>query len=188
MLRHDCVIIPYFTWVELLRNTNKNRKGWRFTRALKKHCRSITVFHTNQTPLSSNRLELSPWSFTHVFKKIETTMRWNCMSKALRFLQITARHQDFPFFTVFLIIKTSFQNISTVLEKKSSCERFCKVPRAENHCWSKIGNGVISLLWQLRCHCNPDDDKLSSWSQFFQMFVYGDVSSHLHMPGRPMLL
>ena len=39
------------------------------------------------------------------------------------------------------------------------------------------------------------------WSQFFQMFVYGDVvyaqtwywpwktvSSHLHMPGRPMLL
>ena len=36
--------------------------------------------------LSSNRLELSPRSFTHVFKKIETTMRWHCMSKALRFL------------------------------------------------------------------------------------------------------
>ena len=32
--------------------------------------------------------------------------------------------------------------------EKSSCERFCKVPLAENHCWSKIGNGVISLLWQ----------------------------------------
>ena len=52
--------------------------------------------------------------------------------------------------------KNFFQNISTVLEEKSSCERFCKVPRAENHCWRKIGNGVISLLWQLRCHCSPD--------------------------------
>ena len=29
---------------------------------------------------------------------------------------------------------------------------------------SKIGNGVISLLWQLRCHCNPDHNKLSSLS------------------------
>ena len=27
-------------------------------------------------------------------------MRLNCMSKALRFLQITAKHQDFPFLTV----------------------------------------------------------------------------------------
>ena len=25
-----------------------------------------------------------------------------------------------------------------------------------------IGNGVISLLWQLWCHCNPDNDKFSS--------------------------
>ena len=31
--------------------------------------------HTNQTLLSSNWLELSPRSFTHVLKKIETTMR-----------------------------------------------------------------------------------------------------------------
>ena len=41
--------------------------------------------------------------------------------------------------------------------EKSSCERFCKVPVPRI-----IGNGVISLLWQLRCHCNPDDDKFSS--------------------------
>ena len=27
---------------------------------------------------------------------------------------------------------------------------------------SKIGNGVISLLWQLRCHCNPDYNQFSS--------------------------
>ena len=26
---------------------------------------------------------------------------------------------------------------------------------------SKIGNGVISLLWQIPCHCIPDHDKFS---------------------------
>ena len=68
---------------------------------------------------------------------------------------------------------------------------------------SKIGNGVISLLWQLRCHCIPDHDKFSSLSnKIFQMFVYGNavtlrigrywpwktvsISNHLHMPVRPM--
>ena len=70
-------------------------------------------------------------------------MRWNCRSKALRFLQITAKNKDFPFLTVFLIIKTSLQNISITLLRvllklhehrgerigeKSFCERFCKVP------------------------------------------------------------
>ena len=63
--------------------------------------------------------------------------------------------------------------------RESSCERFCKVPSTENYCWSKIGNGVITLLWQPRCHCNPDHDKFSVliqlWWQFFQMCVYGDV-------------
>ena len=38
------------------------------------------------------------------------------------------------------------------IREKSSCERFCRVPNAENYCWSKIGNGVISVLWLLRCH------------------------------------
>ena len=42
-------------------------------------------------------------------------MRWNCMSKALRFLQITAEHQDCPFFTVFLTTKSLSQNISITL-------------------------------------------------------------------------
>ena len=32
-------------------------------------------------------------------------MRWNCISKALRFLQITAEHQDCPVFTVFIATK-----------------------------------------------------------------------------------
>ena len=56
------------------------------------------LIHTNQILLSSNRLEVSPWSFTYVFKKIETTMRWNCMSKALRLVQITVQRQDCQFF------------------------------------------------------------------------------------------
>ena len=42
-------------------------------------------------------------------------MRLNCLSKGLRFLQITAEHQDCPFFTVFLTIKTLSQNISITL-------------------------------------------------------------------------
>ena len=69
------------------------------------------------------------------------------MSKALRFLQITAKPHDFPFLTVFLTVKTSSQTISIKLlqillklckhrenriGKKSFCERFCKVPSAEN--------------------------------------------------------
>ena len=124
------------------------------------------------------------WSYlldlSHVFKKIETIMRWKCMSKALRFLQITAKQQYCPFFTVFLTIKTLSQNISITLLQISlklhehrGCywrkklpwmifeEQFL-VPRYTAA--SKIGNSVISLLWQLRCRCNPDQDKFSSLS------------------------
>ena len=36
------------------------------------------------------------------------------------------------------------------------------VPR--NTSVSEIGNSVISLLWQLRCHCNPDHKRFSSLS------------------------
>ena len=105
-------------------------------------------------------------------------MRWNCMSKVLRLAQITVEHQDCPFFTVFLTIKTSSQNISITLlqislklhehrggywRKKlpwTILEEQFPVPR--NTAASKIGNGVISLPWQLRCHCNPDHNKVSS--------------------------
>ena len=114
------------------------------------------------------------------FKKIETTIRWSCMSKALHFLQIMAKQQYCTFFTVFLIIKTSSQNISitllqislklhehrgcywrkkvpwTVLEEQFSVPRYTAA--------SKIGNSVSSLLWQLRCRCNPDHNKFSSLS------------------------
>ena len=69
------------------------------------------------------------------------------MSKALRFLQITAKPHNFPFLTVFLTVKTSSLTISVKLLKIllklckhredrigeiSSCDRFFKVPSAEN--------------------------------------------------------
>ena len=130
--------------------------------------------------LSSNRLALSPWSFTHVFEKIETTMRWNCMSKAPRFLQITAEHRDCPSFTVFLTTKSLSQNISITLLQislKLHEHRGCywrkklpwmifeeQFPVPRYTAASKIGNSVISLLWQLRCHCNLDHNKFSSLS------------------------
>ena len=81
----------------------------------------------------------------------------------------------------FLTIKTSSQNILITLlqislklhehrggywKKKlqwTILEEQFPVPR--NTAVSKIGNGVISLLWQLRCHCNPDHNKVSSLSK-----------------------
>ena len=59
------------------------------------------------------------------------------------------------------------KNVPKILDLKSSSEHIF----SENCRWvplniaaSKIGNGVISLLCQLRCHCNPDHDKFSSLS------------------------
>ena len=107
-------------------------------------------------------------------------MRWNCMSKALRLVQITVEHQDCQFFTVFLTRKTSSQNISITLLQISLklhehrggywrkklpwiiLEEQFSVPRYTAA--SKIGNSVISLLWQLRCRCKPDHNKFSSSS------------------------
>ena len=129
-----------------------------------------------------------PWSFTHAFKKIETTMRWNCMSKELHFLQIRAKQQYYPFFTVFLTIKTLSQDnsimllqISLKLREHRGCywrkklpwmifeEQFL-VPRYTAA--SKIANSVISLLWQLRYRCNPDHNKFSSLSNTTVMAIF----------------
>ena len=84
------------------------------------------------------------------------------------------------FSTVFLIIKTSSQNISITLLKiplKSHEHRGCywrkklpwkilekRFPVPRNTAARKIGNGIIPLLWQLRCHWNPYDNQFSSLS------------------------
>ena len=53
---------------------------------------------------------------------------------ALRFLQITAKHQDCPFFTVFLTIKTSSQNISiTLLQISLQLHE-----HRGSYCWKKV--------------------------------------------------
>ena len=60
---------------------------------------------------------------------------------------------------------------------KSSSKRFWKnssqVPR--NTAASKIGNGIISLLWQLRCHCNPDHNKVSSLRNTTVVLIFPNV-------------
>ena len=67
-----------------------------------------------------------------------------------------------------------------------------KLPVPRNNAAGKLGNGVILLLWQLRCHCNRDHNQepiigsyhnkfhlypRQLWWQFFQIFVCGDVRS-----------
>ena len=100
------------------------------------------------------------------------------------------------FSAVFLIIKTSSQNISITLLKiplKSHEHRGCywrkklpwkilekRFPVPRNTAARKIGNGIIPLLWQLRCHWNPYDNQFSSLSNttvltpgnFFFVFLY----------------
>ena len=84
-------------------------------------------------------------------------MRRNCISKALCFLQITAEHQDCPFFTVSLTIKisryrshrsrSSFTNVEAAIGEKAPVNDFGRtVPGARNTAASIIVNGVILLL------------------------------------------
>ena len=110
------------------------------------------------------------------------------MSKALRSLQITAEHQDCLFFTVFLTTNSLSQTllqISLKLHEHRGCywrkklpwmifeEQFL-VPRYTAA--SKIANSVISLLWQLRCRCNPDHSKFSSLSNITVMAIFPKLS------------
>ena len=118
-------------------------------------------------------------------------MRWACMSKALLFLQLTAEHVDCPFFTVFLTTKSLSQNISITLLQIS-----LKLHKHRSRYWrkklpwmileeqfpvpiytvvSKIGNSVISLLWQLWCHCNPDHNKFSSLSSTTVVAIFSKL-------------
>ena len=114
------------------------------------------------------------------------------MSNALHFVQITAEHQDYKFFNVFLTTKSLSQNISITLLQISlklhehrGCywrkklpsmifEEQFSVPRYTSA--SKIGNSVILLLWQLRCRCNPDHNKFSSLSNTTLVAIFSKLS------------
>ena len=113
-------------------------------------------------------------------KKLLLTMRGSFISKALRFRQIyNGRTSRLSSFKCISIIKTSSQNsisyrfclnftnieAASYWRKKLSwkiLEEEFPVPR--NTAASKKGNNVIWLLWQLRCHCYPDQCKCSSSS------------------------
>ena len=82
------------------------------------------------------------------------------MSKALRFLQITAKHQDFPFFSCIsnyknLIPKYPYKALTDSVLTSRTSRRLLeeKAPKNDsivrNNAASIIGNSVISLLWQL---------------------------------------
>ena len=60
----------------------------------------------------------------------------------------------------------NFTNIKAAIGEKSPHKRFWK---NSSQCWdytaaSKIGNSVISPLWELWCHCNPNHNKFPSLS------------------------
>ena len=62
--------------------------------------------------------------------------------------------------------RLNLRSIEAAIGGKSYRERFWKnsSQRPRYIAASKIGNSVISLLWQLRCRCNPDHNKFSSLS------------------------
>ena len=53
------------------------------------------------------------------------------------------------------------------------------VPVPRTTAASKIGNGVIPLLWQLRCHCNPDPNKFSSLSNTIVVGIFPNLCFHM---------
>ena len=135
------------------------------------------------------------WSALHVSKLVRVKdMLVTVVTFFHSRLHITAEHQDCPVFAVFLTIKTLSQNISITLLQFSLKlhehrdgywrEKFLRTilekqfPLPRNTGASKIGNGVISLLWKLRCHCSPDHNNFLSlcnaalWWNFFPNLCY----------------
>ena len=110
------------------------------------------------------------------------------MSKSLRFLQITAYHQDCPFFTIFLTIKTSSQNISiTLLQISLKLNKhrggYCSRERFwmnSSQC-REIMLQIKQVMQSFRCCDNSDFIAtliiknfhlylIQLWWQFFQIF------------------
>ena len=94
-------------------------------------------------------------------------------------------------FSVLLTIKTSSQHISITLlqiplklhEHRFGCWRKTltwtilqeQFAVRRNTAASKIDNGVISLLWQLPSHCNPDRNKFSSLSNASVVAIFPNL-------------
>ena len=113
-------------------------------------------------------------------------MRWNCMPKRFVFYSLRLNIKIFLFFFCISNDKNFIpkypDNALTysvltsrasrrLLEEKASENDFI----VRNNAASIIGNGVISLLWQLRCHCNPDHDKFSSLPNTTVVAIFPNV-------------
>ena len=124
------------------------------------------------------------WSYlhelSHTFLKRLKLLWVEIACKSASFSTDNGQTTILSIFTAFLTTKTSSQNISITLLQIS-----LKLHKHRGRFWrkklpwtilkeqfpvprytaaSKIGNSVISLLWQLRCRCNPNHNKFSSLS------------------------
>ena len=116
-------------------------------------------------------------------------MRGSCISKALRFRQITAEHQDCLVLNVFSSQNSisyrfclNFANIEAAIGGKSSRERFWK---KSSQC-REIRLQVKKVIRSFGCYGNSDaivtlinanvhHHLIQLWRLFFQIFENGDV-------------
>ena len=118
-----------------------------------------SALHTYQILPSSNRLNLFLLSFTHVLKKIETTMRWKKSasfstnngrtSRLSSFYRIIVNHKNFILKYLDNTFKflLNFTNIEAATAGKSTSERFWK---------NSSKRREIRLLIRLRLLCRTN--------------------------------
>ena len=120
--------------------------------------------HTYQILPSSNRLNLFLLSFTHVLKKIETTMRWTKSasfstnngrtSRLSSFYRIIVNHKNFILKYLDNTFKflLNFTNIEAATGGKSTSERFWKNSSKRR----EIRLQVKSVMASFRSYDNSD--------------------------------
>ena len=120
--------------------------------------------HTDQILPSSNRLNLFLLSFTHVLKKIETTMRWKKgasfstnngrTSRLSSFYRIIVNHKNFILKYLDNTFKflLNFTNIEAATGGKSTSERFWKNSSKRR----EIRRQVKSVMASFRSYDNSD--------------------------------
>ena len=123
-----------------------------------------SALHTYQILPSSNRLNLFLLSFTHVLKKIETTMRWKKSasfstnngrtSRLSSFYRIIVNHKNFILKYLDNTFKflLNFTNIEAATGGKSTSERFWKISSKRR----EIRRQVKSVMASFRSYDNSD--------------------------------
>ena len=146
------------------------------------------MINTNQILLCSNWPEPSSWSFSHTFVKRLKLLRGEiaCQKrfvfyrkrpniKIYLFLLCISYNKNFipKYLDNALTDSVLTSRISRrLLEEKAAVNDFVRTVPSEKY---MIGNGVISLLWELRCHCNPDHDKFTSLSNTTVVAIFSNV-------------